>query len=58
MLWRAISDQAQAKKHTLAGCEWAWSDGKPYVKRYELNRAAELLCEMKIPPPDLPPYGR
>ena len=34
----------------------AVADGEPYVRRYELNRAAELLRELGVEPPDVPQY--
>jgi hypothetical protein len=56
MLWRAIGDHAQAEKHALAAHKWAWADGEPYVNPYEVTRSAELLREMNVPIPSLPPY--
>jgi hypothetical protein len=56
VLWRAIGEFAQAEKHALAAYKWAWADGEPYVNRYELTKTTELLREMKVPIPDLPPY--
>lgn len=56
MLWRAIGDSEQAKKHALAAYQWAWADGEPYVHRYELTKTTELLKEMGIPIPVLSPY--
>jgi tetratricopeptide (TPR) repeat protein len=56
MLWRDIGDLAQAEKHALAAYKWAWADGEPYVRRYELDKATELLREMNFPIPNLPPY--
>ncbi len=56
MLWRAIGDQAQAEKHALKAYTWAWADGEPYVRRYDLTKTTELLKEMNLPIPDLPPY--
>ncbi|NTW55317.1 MAG: DUF4062 domain-containing protein [Chlorobaculum sp.] len=56
MLWRELGDLEQAKKHALAAYKRAWADGEPFVWRYELEKATELLREMNIPIPDLPPY--
>jgi hypothetical protein len=56
MLWREIGDLEQAKKHALAAYKLAWADGEPYVHRYALTKATELLRELNIPIPDLPPY--
>jgi hypothetical protein len=56
MLWLAIGDAGKAKRHAIAAYKWAWADGEPYVNRYELTRTTELLQQMKIPVPTLPPY--
>jgi hypothetical protein len=55
-LWLAIGDQEEAKKHALAGYRWAWADGEPYVRRYELNKARALLEQLGAEIADLPPY--
>ena len=55
-LWRALGDTAQAKHHALAAYKWAWADGEPYVNRYELTKTTELLHELGVPIPNLPPY--
>lgn len=55
-LWLAIGDAEQAKKHALAAYEWAWADGEPYVRRYELNKARALLEQLGAEIPDLPRY--
>lgn len=56
LLWRAIGDNAEAEKQALAAYKWAWADGEPYVNRYELTKTTELLQEMNVPVPVLPPY--
>ena len=55
-LWFAIGDRQKAKKHALAAYRWAWADGEPYVRRYELNRSHALLEKLGTLPPKLPPY--
>ena len=55
-LWLALGDPAQAKHHALAAYRWAWADGEPYVNRYELTKTTELLQQMNVPIPNLPPY--
>lgn len=55
-LWLAIGDHEQAEKHALAAYRWAWADGEPYVQRYELTRTTELLQQLNVPIPNLPPY--
>ncbi len=55
-LWLAIGDRERAKDHALAAYKWAWADGEPYVRRYELNRAHALLEQLNAEIPELPPY--
>lgn len=55
-LWLALGDIEQAKKHALAAYKDAWADGEPYVNRYELTQTTELLQQMNVPIPNLPPY--
>jgi tetratricopeptide (TPR) repeat protein len=55
-LWFAIGDYEQAKKYALKAYEWAWADGEPYVRRYELNKARVLLEKLRAEIPNLPPY--
>ena len=55
-LWLAIGDHGQAKKHALAAHKWAWADGEPYVRRYELNKARALLETLGADIPKLPDY--
>lgn len=55
-LWLALGDTDQARKHALRAYEWAWADGEPYVWRYELNRARELLQQIGADIPNLLPY--
>jgi hypothetical protein len=56
LLWQAIGELDSAKQHALKAYEWAWGDGEPYVHRYELTKSAELLRELGVPIPSLPPY--
>jgi hypothetical protein len=56
LLWQALGDLDQAKHHALAAYTWAWADGEPYVHRYELTKTTELLNELGVPIPNLPPY--
>jgi tetratricopeptide (TPR) repeat protein len=56
MLWLAIGDDEKAKYHGLAAYRWAWADGEPYVHRYELDKTIELLNQLNVANPVLPPY--
>ena len=55
-LWFAIGDREEAKQHSLAAYQWAWSDGEPYVRRYELNKSRALLEQLGAEIPNLLPY--
>ncbi|MBL9128000.1 MAG: hypothetical protein JNL97_10155 [Verrucomicrobiales bacterium] len=55
-LWQALGNLDQAKHHALAAYTWAWADGEPYVNRHELTKATELLDDLGVPIPNLPPY--
>ena len=56
MLWHALGDLDQAKRHALAAYKWAWADGEPYVNRYELTKTTELLDQLYVPIPSLAHY--
>ncbi|MEO0447970.1 MAG: hypothetical protein AAF191_18020, partial [Verrucomicrobiota bacterium] len=56
MLWHALGDPQEAKKHALASYREAWGQGEPYVYRYKLTKTTELLQAWDVPIPDLPPY--
>jgi tetratricopeptide (TPR) repeat protein len=55
-LWFAIGDLGEAKKHAIEAYKYAWADGEPYVRRYELNKSRALLEQLSVPIPDVPPY--
>jgi hypothetical protein len=55
-LWQALGELNQAKHHALAAYTLSWADGEPYVFRYGLTKATELLHELGVPLPNLPPY--
>lgn len=55
-LWFAIGNREQAKTHGLAAYKWAWADGIPYSRGYELNLARKLLQELDVEIPILNPY--
>jgi hypothetical protein len=55
-LWQALGELNQAKHHALAAYTLSWADGEPYVYRYWLTKATELLLELGVPLPNLPPY--
>lgn len=55
-LWQAAGNLVQAGAQALATYRWAWADGEPYVRRFALDRARQLLAELGEPVPQLPPY--
>jgi len=55
-LWLALGNTDKAKFYALKAYEEAWADGEPYVYRYSLNKAIELLNRLGEPIPTLPPY--
>jgi hypothetical protein len=52
----AVGDRDGAIRHASAAYNWAWSDGEPYVHRYELNKATALFHQLGIEIPKLPLY--
>jgi hypothetical protein len=56
LLLQALGELHQAKHHALAAYTLSWADGEPYVYRYELSKATELLHELGVPLPNLPAY--
>jgi tetratricopeptide (TPR) repeat protein len=55
-LWLGLGNSEKAKHYALKAYEEAWADGEPYVFRYELNKAAELLTRLGMTIPILSPY--
>lgn len=55
-LWHAIGDIENARKHALAAYRWAWADGEPFVRGFDLVRARKLIEELGIEVPVLAPY--
>ena len=56
-LWFAIGNHDQAKKHALAAYKWAWADGEPYVRCFELNKTRVLLEKLGADIPKLTLYN-
>lgn len=55
-LWLAIGDLHEAAKEADAAYKWAWSDGEPFVNKFQLNKARNLLDQLAAPIPSLTPY--
>lgn len=45
-LWYELGDPRLAAEHAKAAYRHAWADGEPYVRRYELDRAEDLLRQL------------
>jgi tetratricopeptide (TPR) repeat protein len=56
MIWQALGDAERAAEAALAAYKDAWADGEPYVFRYDLDQAMELLKSLGVPVPNMPPY--
>jgi uncharacterized protein DUF4062 len=56
-LWLAIGEPVEAERHALLAYNFAWADGEPYVARYALNRARDLLSKLGTEVPNLFPYN-
>jgi tetratricopeptide (TPR) repeat protein len=55
-LWHALGDTEQAARYADAAYRYAWGDGEPYVRRYDLERAETLLRQLGADIPALPLY--
>jgi len=51
-----LGDREKARQHVLAGYKWAWADGPPYSRWWELERCRTVLRALGEPEPTLPPY--
>ena len=56
LLWLAIGDREMARKHAVEAYKWAWADGEPYVRRYELEKTHSLFEHLGAEIPQLKPY--
>ena len=55
-LWEALGEAARAERQAVAAYRWACADGEPYLRRFELERAAALLTRIGVAIPEFPPY--
>lgn len=51
-----IGDAERARHYALEGYRWAWADGPPYSRHWELERCREVLRTLDEPEPSLPPF--
>ncbi|HEX6745694.1 MAG TPA: DUF4062 domain-containing protein [Longimicrobium sp.] len=50
-----LRDPAGARDHALKGYRWAWSDGPPHARWWELARCRAVLQALGEAEPELPP---
>lgn len=55
-IWLELGETSRATETALAAYRHAWADGEPYVYRFSLMRAAELLEELGVAVPQLAPH--
>ena len=51
-----LSDRAQARTCALHAYRWAWGEGPPYIRWFDLERSRALLRQLGEPEPELPPF--
>jgi hypothetical protein len=54
--WLILGDRGQARTCTLNAYRWAWGEGPPYIRWYDLERCRALLRALGEPEPQLPPF--
>ncbi|MBL8165663.1 MAG: DUF4062 domain-containing protein, partial [Anaerolineae bacterium] len=52
----AAGDHQAAQDYALTAYRYAWADGPPYIRWYDLKQARELLARLGVPEPSLPPF--
>jgi len=55
-LWLALNQRDKARDHALRGYKWAWADGPPYSRHWELSACEAVLNALDEPLPVLRPY--
>lgn len=55
-LWLAVGNAKRATDHAFSAYRWAWADGEPYVRRFDLERAKQFLEELGEQAPVLSSY--
>lgn len=54
VVYLANGDHTAAKEAALEFYTWAWAQGEPYVRRWELEQARNILRQLGEPEPQLP----
>lgn len=52
-----LGEAAQAEAAALEAYVTAWAEGPPFSRWWELEQARAVLRELRVPPPDLPPFN-
>ncbi|MGV3618118.1 MAG: DUF4062 domain-containing protein [Fimbriimonas sp.] len=55
-VWEGLGEPEKAGAEARKAYQEAWNDGEPYVYRYHLDRAKEILTRLGAPMPELPPF--
>jgi tetratricopeptide (TPR) repeat protein len=51
-----IGEQEKARYHALKGYSWAWAEGPPYSRWWELEQCRTVLKKLGEPEPNLPAF--
>jgi len=51
-----LGETAQAEQAALEAYRQAWGEGTPFSRWWELEQARAVLRQLRLPPPELPPY--
>jgi hypothetical protein len=54
--WRILGSRERARICALNAYRWAWGEGPPNIKWYDLERSRALLRELGEPESQLPPF--
>ncbi len=52
-----LGEAAQAEVAALEAYRTAWAEGPPFSRWWEVEQARAVLRELRVPPPDLPPFN-
>lgn len=52
-----LGEAAQAETAALEAYLAAWAEGPPFSRWWEVEQARAVLRELRVPPPDLPPFN-
>jgi tetratricopeptide (TPR) repeat protein len=51
-----LGDLDRARTCALNAYRWAWGEGPPHIRWYQLKRSREILAQLGEPEPQLPPF--